>query len=213
MSPRSRPHLRQLLVELGIFAEGIDHRTHHRGDFAARDVDRLDLLHRCNHHRAAGAGFLAQILQPRAMARLDQHAHGAVRQLEQLQHAGDHAHVIEVVALRIVAAGSAGRTDNVLLASPAIAASSAATDLSRPTNSGTTMPGNTTMSRGAAGKHLGHVNPSNAAPQGRPGQSGFASGYGVVPARCNPGSSQLLWMARAEAGSRMYLSPIAARVS
>ena len=30
---------------------------------------------------------------------------------------------------------------------PSIAASSAATDLSRPTNSGTTMPGNTTMSR------------------------------------------------------------------
>src|SRR5688500_4521642 len=31
--------------------------------------------------------------------------------------------------------------------SPSIAASSAATDLSLPTNSGTTMPGNTTMSR------------------------------------------------------------------
>src|SRR3546814_10099618 len=36
---------------------------------------------------------------------LDEHTNGAVGQLQKLEHGGDHADVVEIVALRIVLAG------------------------------------------------------------------------------------------------------------
>jgi NCS1 family nucleobase:cation symporter-1 len=89
-----------------------------------------------------------------ALLALDQHADGAVGQLQQLQHGGDHADVVERVAIGIVLGRIELRDEEDLLVG-GHRASSAATDLSRPTNSGTIICGKTTMSRsGRTGKDL-----------------------------------------------------------
>ena len=58
-------------------------------------LDRLDLGDEM-------AALLAQRLQRRALLALDQHAHRAVGQLQQLQHGGDDAEIVERLAVGIV---------------------------------------------------------------------------------------------------------------
>jgi hypothetical protein len=97
--------LRELLGQLGIFGELIDHRAHHGRDFGPGHrlrLDRFDLRHQ---HGAIAAGFGLKGLEFGAPVPLDEHAHGAIGQLEQLEHRGDHAGFIKVVAVRVVAAG------------------------------------------------------------------------------------------------------------
>ena len=89
---------RQLAVELRIILELLDHRAHQRRDLGALrlvDLDRLDLGDEM-------LALLAQRVERGALLALDQHAHGAVGQLEQLQHGGDDAEIVERVAVGIV---------------------------------------------------------------------------------------------------------------
>ena len=91
---------RQALVELGVIFELLDHRAHQRrglGGVALDLVDQLDL-------GRLVAGAVDQVDQPRALDALDQHADGAVGQLQQLHRGGDHAEVVERVAVGIVLA-------------------------------------------------------------------------------------------------------------
>ena len=93
------------------------------------------------------AAVLVQRLERRALLALDEHAHGAVGQLQQLQDGGDDAEIVERVAVGIVLGRIELRDEEDRSCPPPSRVSSAATDLSRPTNSGTIMCGKTTMSR------------------------------------------------------------------
>jgi hypothetical protein len=104
--------LRQLLVQLGVFAELVDDAAHHGGDFGALGLDRLDRL----DLRHQQIGLFLQFAQLGARLALDQHAHRAVGQFEKLQHAGDHAHIVEIVGMRIVAGRvELGQQEDVLV--------------------------------------------------------------------------------------------------
>ena len=107
--------LRQLLVQLGIFVELIDHAAHHAGDLGAFRLRRRDGL---NGRRGQRALF-GQAHQPRTRLPLHQHPHRAIGQLQQLQHAGHHANVIQIIRHRIVAAGVQLRDkEDILVAVP-----------------------------------------------------------------------------------------------
>ena len=82
-----------------------------------------------------------------ALLALDQHLDGAVGQFQQLQHGGHDADVIDGVRGRIVVGAVLLGGQQEICLSPRITSSRARTDFSRPTNSGTTIWGNTTMSR------------------------------------------------------------------
>ena len=116
---RSRPAARrhpatELLVELGIFAELFDHAAHHRRDFGARGAFALQLA---RPGRPACRASSRSALQPPALLAFDQHPHRAIGQLEQLQHRGDDAHVIEIILAGIVAAGiKLGEQEDILVA-------------------------------------------------------------------------------------------------
>ncbi len=103
----------ELLVELGIFTELLDHLAHHGNHFATRRGHGVDDRH-AGFDMRAGRG---QIFEGCAVAALNQHAHGAIGELEQLEHLRDHADIVEVVAHRIVATGIKLRQqENVLAA-------------------------------------------------------------------------------------------------
>ena len=90
----------ELFVELRVFNELFGHLTHQRGDLAAGDrlgFEQVDLGENV-------VVFGAQAVQLSSMGAFDHHAHGAVGQLQHLKHLRDHAYVIEVFALGIVAA-------------------------------------------------------------------------------------------------------------
>ena len=70
--------LRQLLVELGIFAERFDDRAHHARNLAARNRNRLDPFDLGDNHFASIAIFDTQRFKPAAGLRLNQHAHRAI---------------------------------------------------------------------------------------------------------------------------------------
>ena len=97
--------LRQLLRKLGIFTELFDHRAHHALDLGARRDDRLGHLDLGQNHLAIIGGLCRQRRKLGAAMPFDQHAHGAIGQLEQLQDRGNHAGIIKVIAVRIVTAG------------------------------------------------------------------------------------------------------------
>ena len=90
---------RQLLVELGVILELLGHRAHQRSGFRTFGDDLLD--RRDFGDQIARLGR-RQIGQLGAMLALDQHAHRAVGQLEQLQHHRHHAGVIQRVLARII---------------------------------------------------------------------------------------------------------------
>jgi hypothetical protein len=80
---------------------------------SALGLDRLDVL----DLRHQEVFFLHQLGQLRAALPLDQHAHRAIGQFEQLQHRGHHAHVEQIVAMRIVTARiELGQQEDVLVA-------------------------------------------------------------------------------------------------
>ena len=107
----------QLLVELGIFAKGFDYRAHHRGNLVARDADRLHRVNRRNHHLVRAALLVAQRFKYGALLGLDQNPYSPIGQLEQLKHGGDHADIVEIVAVGFVAAGvELGEQEDVLVA-------------------------------------------------------------------------------------------------
>ena len=99
---------RHLLVELHIALELVDHRARERLglDLLAGDVfehDGVGLV------VVAAVGVSEHLAALRA---LDQHLDGAVRQLEQLQHAGERAGLIDRVGCRIVVGGVPRRQQN-----------------------------------------------------------------------------------------------------
>ncbi len=86
------------------------------GDFGARGGDRLDRLDLGDQHFAVAARFAPKPGKLAALMPFDQHAHRAVGQLQQLQHRGDDAGIVEIVAVGIVAAGiELGEQEDVLL--------------------------------------------------------------------------------------------------
>jgi hypothetical protein len=89
---------RQLLVELGVIFELLDHRAHQRLNLGAL---RLLLLDRLDVGDEVTA-LIAERGQPGAALALDQDAHGAVRQLQELQHGGDDAEIVQRFAVGIV---------------------------------------------------------------------------------------------------------------
>ena len=92
--------LRQFLVQLGIFVELLDDAAHHAGGFRALGDRAFAALDLGDQHAVVGV----QRLQRRPRPPLDQHPHGTVGQLQQLQDRGDHADVVQIVALGVVAA-------------------------------------------------------------------------------------------------------------
>ncbi|MBB5985360.1 hypothetical protein HNP60_001334 [Sphingobium sp. B1D3A] len=91
---------RQLLVQLGIILELVGHGAHHGFDFGAFGRSIIQRTHR-GHHMAF---LIRQREQRRALLAFHEHAHIAIRQLEHLHDAGDHAHVVKRVAIGIVLA-------------------------------------------------------------------------------------------------------------
>ena len=90
---------RDLLVELDVLLELRDHRARQRLDLARpRPCARRPARRRPGRSRA----FSAKPRDARALAALDQHLHGAVGQLQQLQHRGDGADRVDVVRRGIV---------------------------------------------------------------------------------------------------------------
>ena len=89
---------RDLLVQLDVLLELRDHRAAERLELLARSaaVVRQRLGDR---PRSSVSVSLKLVISARAAA-LDQHLHGAVRQLQQLQDRGDGADVIDVVGRR-----------------------------------------------------------------------------------------------------------------
>ena len=163
---------RQPLVELGVILELVDHRAHQRLGFGAlggsprrRPRPRPPCSRRAAPDRPAGPGA-----GPRpAPARCRRAASAAAsrwrpRRGRRARRGRDRPRP-----------DRAGRRGTIPCRS-AIAASSAATDFSRPTNSGTMRCGKTTMSRsGRIGKQSCHARlygrRSGAAQQSRPEQS------------------------------------------
>ncbi len=92
---------RQFLVELGVGFELLDRRAHQRLDLDALGHTLFQNLDR----RLQIAVRLGQLDQPPARLALDQHAHGTVGQLQQLQHGRGDADLIQVLARRIVLRG------------------------------------------------------------------------------------------------------------
>src|SRR4051794_11722572 len=85
--------------------------------------------------------------------------------------------------------------------SPVIAASSAETDFSRPTNSGTTMPGKTTISRkGSRGSKFKVISTHHGYPEQHAGKRAsrrvpaVPARYGVSPAAVQSRIAARLWM-------------------
>ena len=101
----------QLAVALGVVLELGDDRTHQR-------LDLLPLGHvvgnRLDRRRQMGTAGV-ELAQPGARAALDQHAHGAVGQLQQLQHGGGDADLVQVGAAGIVLGGVELRDQENLL--------------------------------------------------------------------------------------------------
>jgi hypothetical protein len=89
---------RQLAVELGVILELIDHRAHQRLDLGA--FDRI-VIDRRDGRGQEGAALLHRDERAALLAG-DEHAHGAIRQLEQLEDFGGDAGIIQVFAAGIV---------------------------------------------------------------------------------------------------------------
>ena len=90
---------------------------------------------------------LLEAADPRALAALDQHLHRAVGQLQQLQHRADGADRDRCPPATGSSCAAFFCVTSRICLSSFITSSSARTDFSRPTKSGTIMCGNTTMSR------------------------------------------------------------------
>src|SRR5690242_9129524 len=92
---------RQLAVQLGIILELLDHRAHQRLDLAIGAIELALILDRLDRAGQVIAGFLEH-LKASALFAFDEHAHRAVRQLEELQDRRADADVIQVIAAGIV---------------------------------------------------------------------------------------------------------------
>jgi hypothetical protein len=103
---------RDLLVELDVALELRDDGA--RQCLLLTPLDPSLLLHRGGGGLEIGVGGLVGG-DLRALAALDQHLHGAVRQLEKLQHRGDGADLVEIVHTRIVLRGILLRDEQDLL--------------------------------------------------------------------------------------------------
>jgi hypothetical protein len=133
---------RDLLVELDVVFKLRDHRARQ-----GLDLDRVFL----GLGQFDGAGFVIVFAvgvadDLGARAAFDQHLDGAVGQLEQLQHVGNGADLIDPDGSGSSSLALIWVASMICLSDP-ITSSSARIDFSRPTNSGTIMCGNTTMSR------------------------------------------------------------------
>jgi hypothetical protein len=91
--------LRQnLLVELDVALELVDDRARHRLglDLFAEILGEDDGL------GLVVVGAVAELLDPGPRGALDQHLHGAVRQLQQLQYARERPHFVDGIGGRII---------------------------------------------------------------------------------------------------------------
>jgi hypothetical protein len=122
-----------VLADLGVALEFLRDRAQQRLD------RRLVARHSVSGTRAPRRRRRwAEFVDAHPGLALDQHLYRAVGQLEQLQHAGQHAGLVDALGCRVVLGGVdlAGKQD---LRSSCITSSSARTDFSRPTKSGTIM--------------------------------------------------------------------------
>jgi hypothetical protein len=98
---------------LGIVAELLERAAHHGRSLRAGNGFLLDQLGLGNDI----AVKLDQRLEAGTRLALDQHAHRAVGQFEELEHLRDNANVVKILALRIVAARiELGEQEDVLVA-------------------------------------------------------------------------------------------------
>ena len=95
---RGEDFRRNLLVELDVLVELGDERPTHR-----LDLGRIDRLrgHR-GRERGVVRPLIRDLLDPRALAALDEHFHRAVRQLEHLENVRNAADVVHVLGRRFV---------------------------------------------------------------------------------------------------------------
>ena len=103
---------RDLLVELHILIELLDHRAPHRLDLVVGGGVRRDRRHRDGVVRLE----VHDLVEARALAALDQHLHGAVREFQHLQDVGDAADAVEILGQRIVLRGGFLRDQHDALA-------------------------------------------------------------------------------------------------
>jgi hypothetical protein len=89
---------RHLLVQLDVVLELLDHRA--RQGFGL--VALLFLLGDVGDLGLVELGLAGELVDGGAALALDQHLHGAVRELEQLQHGGDDADLVDARRRRIV---------------------------------------------------------------------------------------------------------------
>ena len=92
---------RNLLVELDVLLELADHRSSEGVEVL---VGVLDVLHPLDFGLEEVV-VLGVPDDPRPVAAFDQNLHGAVRQIEQLQHGADGADGVDVPRSRVVLAG------------------------------------------------------------------------------------------------------------
>ena len=131
-----------VLLDLGVAFEFLGDGAHQRLDGGQLATGFVQL--HCARLEEGGVFDEVGDLHPRLA--FDQHLDGAIGQFQQLQHIGQHADAVDAIGGRIVD-GGVDLADSRICLSSAITSSSARTDFSRPTNSGTIMCGKTTMSR------------------------------------------------------------------
>ena len=116
--PSSMPDMRRedlrrdLLVELDVLVELREQRTAHRLDLV-RAAGIARQRHRFGDQILAAVGHARDA---RALRAFDQHLHGAVGQLQHLQHRGDAADLVEVLRARVVLGGLLLRDEQDVLA-------------------------------------------------------------------------------------------------
>ena len=93
---------RYLHVEFDVLVELVQHRAHQRLAFLVGD--RLGFEQR-HLRREVTLGLVVALNHGTALA-LDQHLDGAVRQLQQLQDAGDRADGVDIVRRRVIIGGA-----------------------------------------------------------------------------------------------------------
>jgi hypothetical protein len=131
-----------VLLDLGVALEFVAHS-------ADQGLDRVGVARGFVQHLGAGleeGRVVKEFGDAHARLALDQHLHGAIGQFQQLQHIGQHARAVDALGAGSSTVGSSWLESRICLSS-CITSSSALTDFSRPTNSGTIMWGKTTMSR------------------------------------------------------------------
>ena len=109
---RRQDFRRNLLVELHVLVELREQRTPHRLDL----VRTAGVGRQVGRQRRHVFALVDDTVDARALRAFDQHLHGAVGQLQHLQHRGDAADRVEILGRRIVLGGRFLRDEQDVLA-------------------------------------------------------------------------------------------------